>query len=298
MPGPTEDEIVRRTRLVPDDYRVFTVDGREALRIHRVGPDLLMRLVAAGLPHRRGADGPRFDQRDLENVGLALHLRTPRWTAMRSWRRCLASCPSTGPVRHTLVFKATCAITEPHACDPAVHPLAVAAADAGTVCRNADGFTLNVTTEAVDHRFPSAFADIAATVASLEFQVLPEQLAIDADFVVRSGLGDCASATMMLVKAGQEQGVHVRPAVGLLLAAPFPVWHQWIEVETPDGWRAADPFLLGVFARWGIVDPIQWPANRSPQGVLWRCHTAPFPLVTHDGQPLRVQIALTQAKAG
>jgi len=283
FPSAELSEVVRRLSLVPSAYRVFQVDAREAARLYRIGPTLLRRLLDLGLPHRGRGDDLRLDRLDVENIGLALRLATPRWTAMRSWRRCLRACPRSGQVRHRLTVEARCPVPAPHHCDLALHPLAVAAAEAASVRRRADGFDLDLTVAAVDHQFGEPFPALAEAVAGLEFHLLPAPLVADLDFVARTGLSDCAAATQLLIRAGREHGIRLRPAVGYLLTTPFPTWHQWIEVDAGAGWLAADPFILGVFARWGVVDAAQWPVNRSPQGILWRCHTDPFPVVTHAG---------------
>jgi len=286
--------VIRRLLLVPDSFRSFEVDAREAAKLHRIGPDLLAELLDRGLPHRGGA-GPRLDRLDLENVGLALRLTTPRWTAMRSWRRCLRDCSRSGPTTYRLTVRARCPQPADHGCDLALHPRVVASADPGTVRRTGDGFRLDLTASAVDHRFGGPFAAVAEAVRDLDFHLLPPALATDPSFVARTRLADCVAATMMLLRAGPEHGVRLRPAVGLLLTTPFPAWHQWIEVDTGRTWLAADPFLLGVFARWGIVNPGQWPVDRSPQGVLWRCHSDAFPLVVHGDVAVRAGLALQLA---
>jgi hypothetical protein len=283
--------VVQRLLQVPNSYRKFEVGARQAARLHRVGPDLLSRLLDLGMPHREGV---LLDVMDLENVGLALRLATPRWTAMRSWRRCLQQCPRSGSVAHRLTIQVRCPQPQCHDCDVALHPLVMTAAQPQTVRRTRDGFCLDLTATAVDHHFEGPFAALVDAVRDLHFQLLPAQLAADLDFVARTGLADCVSATEMLLRAGREHGIRLRPAVGLLLTTPYPTWHRWIEVDTGGTWLAADPFLLGVFARWGIVDPGLWPVNRSPQGVLWRCHTDAFPMVVHGDSAVWARLTLEQ----
>ncbi len=290
-------EVVRRLTQVPDTFRTFGVDARDASRLHRVGPGLLADLLDAGLPHRGSAAEIRLDLLDLENIGLALRLATPRWTAMRSWRRCLQACPRSGQVRHRLTVRTRCPSPGPHDCDLALHPLAIAAASPGGVRRRADGFSLELSVEAVDHHFGQPFPVLAEAVRDLDFHLLPATLASDLGFVDRTGLADCVSAANVITRAAQEHSIPVRPAVGLLLTTPFPTWHRWIEVQSPYGWLAADPFILAAFARWNIVDPLQWPANRSPTGILWRWHTDSIPLVTHGGGWVPAQLTLGPSTA-
>jgi hypothetical protein len=289
---------MRRITRVPDSFRAFDVTVQEAARIHHVGPQLLERLLDGGLPHRRGGDGPRLDRLDLENVGIALRLATPRWTAMRSWRRCLDACPRTGQVRHRLTVSVACPTPGTHHCDLALHPAAVAAGDAGTLRPSVGGFSLDLTATAVDHRFGAPFTELIECVRPLEYHLLPRALVTDLRFVMDTGLADCVSATMLLVHQARSGGIPVRPAVGYLLMAPFPTWHSWVEFGVDGGWLAADPFMLNALVAWEVADPAQWPANRSPNGLLWRCHTERFALVAHAGEPAPAQLVLRRIPPG
>jgi hypothetical protein len=41
-----------------------------------------------------------------------------------------------------------------------------------------------------------------------------------------------------------------------------------LAVRVATGVFVGIPYLVSAFARWGVVDPRRWPANRSPQGTL------------------------------
>jgi hypothetical protein len=298
---------VDKLRRVPDAFRRFEVDPVVAEQLHRVTPPMLRHLLDLGLPHSGTGDGLRLDQLDLENVGLALRLPSPRWTAMRGWQRGFHACPRTGRVTHRLTIRTTCPDRRPHRCDLAVHPAAVAAGMPGTLRRNAGGFTLDLTATAVDHRFGHEFSELFGRVRPLEFHVLPRALGDDVRFAVDTGLADCISATKLLIHSGRELGLRIRSATGYLLMRPVITWHCWVELgptrdgELPEahpgddpteGWLAADPFMLQTFGGWRLADPTEWPVDRSPQGLLWRCGTRTFPLVTHRGEGVRAELTL------
>lgn len=90
-------------------------------------------------------------------------------------------------------------------------------------------------------------------------------------------------------------GLPIRPATGLLLTTPYAVTHHWLEFAVADKWLSADPFLLSNFARWGILDPAEWPPNRSPQPVLWRLGNDQIALATHGNFPITPRFTVRQS---
>jgi hypothetical protein len=285
---------VRKVRRVPDDHREFSVSAADAARLHRIGPDLLELLLDLGLPHRGDDAGRHFDPLDLGNVGLTLR-RSPRWVAMRWWPRSLRECGVAGKLTHRLTVKVACPTPgETHRCELAAHPRALAAADPASLRRSAEGFTLRLNTTSIDHVFGPPFDALIERVVPVEYHLIPEALADDLGFVTATGLADCRLAARLLVHAGAELNLRVRPAQGLLLATPFPGWHTWVEFHTGGRWLAADPFLLSNLHRWGLLDAGQWPAGRSPHGILGRWHRELPPLVTHCGVPVQPELALSR----
>lgn len=129
-------------------------------------------------------------------------------------------------------------------------------------------------------RFGPAFAPLVAAATALRFHVLPAALSADLGFLRATGLADCRLATRHLTGLGAGAGLGVRPVEGRFVATPYAVWHTWVDFRTDDGWLAADPFLLGAFDRWGIIDGAQWPADRSPHGLL-----RPLAETWHAGRP-------------
>jgi hypothetical protein len=287
---------VSKVSRIPEAHREFTDSAADAARVHRISSDLLGLLLDLGLPHHRSAGELRFDRLDLENVGLTLR-RSPRWTAMRWWPRSLRECRAAGEMTYRLTIKVACPTpADTHRCTLQAHPRALAAADPASLHRSAEGFTLSLNTTSIDHVFGPPFTALIDRVRPVEYHLIPEALADDLGFVAATGLADCRLAAKLLVHTGRELGARVRPARGLLLAKPFPGWHTWVEFHTGDRWVAADPFLLSNLHRWGLLEHAEWPANRSPEGILCRWHPDLPPLVTHCGVPVRTELALSQER--
>lgn len=124
---------------------------------------------------------------------------------------------------------------------------------------------------------------LVTEVRRFEFHHVPDELTRDLAFLADTGITDCRLATHFLYTRGRELGLDIRKAAGIFLSRPFSNLHCWIELKAAGGWHAADPFFLTALSRWGLLDPMEWPVNRSPRGAYWKLGTELEPYVTHQG---------------
>jgi hypothetical protein len=285
--------VVADIRLVPDAHRVFDVDAGNAHRLHGVDAALLAQLTEAGLPHRGSGAGRRYDMLDLVNAGLALRLPAPRILAMRRWPRTLAARDRAA--RYRLEVRPECSGAA-HAgpCRFTAAPeIAAAAAASGP----ADVLTVSVTMRPpAPAALPAPVVDLLAPCARLRYHVLPDGLVDDLGFVTETGLADCRSAARLLARDAGRAGVPHRRSFGLFVSSPYSGPHEWVEFEVDGRWEAADPLLLTSLARWGLVDPQEWPWSRPITHALWRAGPAAVPLAHDHGEAVHASI-LTSAEA-
>ncbi|MBR7831787.1 transglutaminase domain-containing protein [Actinospica durhamensis] len=286
---------VEKTLRIPDSHRDFTVPAADAARVHRFDSGLMEQLLDLGLAHRGSGAERRFDQLDLENIGIDLRLPCPRWTAMRWWSNALPSRVEPSAMDWTLTLKVACPTRESaHECDLRYHPAAVSAGEPEFALPDSAGeFRIELTTRWTDHRFGEAFTGLFASILPFEFHLMPQVLGHDARFAADTGLADCRQASILLAETASRTGITARRVSGLFLARPFAIWHYWIEVLDGGRWIAADPFLLNAFIRWDVVDAGAWPVDRSPSGVLWRLPEPRGPFATHGGAALKAVRALS-----
>ena len=101
-------ELIDRMLQIPEQYRIYTEDESAAVDVHKIPAELLDELLDHGLPHRRAEDGRlQLDRLDVENVGLALHLPSPRYIAMQRWRRILSAPRDHGHCDYRITIAAT-----------------------------------------------------------------------------------------------------------------------------------------------------------------------------------------------
>lgn len=282
--------VVQRLIRVPSRYRRFEIPAEDVERVHRFDPALIERLLDLGLPHGGSASARRFDLLDVENIGIELQLPCPRWNAMRWWSRALPTQVVPGPRTLDLTLGADCPTPrEEHDCEVVLYPGTVQRGQPDrVVARPPADYRLSLTTEWIVHHFEEPFSPLIAEVLPLIYHRLPQQLTTDLGFVRETGLANCRVASDFLIDAAARRELPVRPSAGLFLASPFAVRHWWVEFLDRGRWLAADPFLLNAFARWGVVDPAVWPANRSPSGVLWELADPADPIASHCGDRLKV----------
>lgn len=258
---------------------------------------LAQRLLAAGLPHADGDDGPCFWRTDLHYVALRLGC-TPvyqgvlnRWAGALTALSARAETPVEIRCRAYAPAGATIELLAPGgerlrtvAGDRAAPPLRFAA-----VMRGAQ--------PQLDGRLEAALGELLADLATYDFCWLEPPLETDLAFVRRTRLANCLSTACLLVEEAPQLGVEARLAHGLLVAPPYSTPHNWAEVRADDGgWIALDPLLLGLLARFAELDAGAWPPPRSPGSVLLRLTEPGTPLVVagETGAPLEATF-LTRA---
>ncbi|MFI7020103.1 hypothetical protein [Streptomyces sp. NPDC050164] len=263
-------DVLEHIRMVPDQYREFTVSAPDLLRLYRIGPPLLDQLLDGGLPHDGSGNDRRFDPLDAENIGLGLSIG-PRWRIMRGWSESLVRHDHLGTRSgYRVNLTAACPAPGHHGpCDFALDPALTADLAPDELCRVEPGSYAWTLAPARDpFYFPAQFNELINAATKLRFHLLPQELTSDLEFLRTTGLADCKLATAYLVQRSRELGINSRPRGGLFVSVPFPVWHGWVELHTDSGWYPADPFLLGALTRWGITDAAQWPPKRSTHGLV------------------------------
>lgn len=289
---------VETVRRVPDKHRDFRVDGATLRRVHRIDDTLLAQLLDHGLPHRDTGPERRFDALDAENLGLLLDLPSPRRLAMRGWRAALDTADRHPAQVCTMRLGPARAARQASGADPCtLNGRLVDAAVPGSVSRVApDAYTLKARLTRARGAFAPAFAPLIEDVVRLRFHLIPRGLWGDLGFVAETKLADCGLAAQFAAARAAERGLAVRQAEGLFVLRPYAVRHWWLEFSVDGEWTAADPFMLTALARWGLVDPREWPPTRSPQAVLWRLGPDAFPLLTRGGRAVGPAIAVVSAE--
>lgn len=284
---------LERVLRVPDAHRRFTETAASLARLHQINGDLLGTLLDGGLPHRGTGDERTFDRLDLENIALSVGVG-PRWRAMRWWSSALSAHDPGRDHRHRIKLTAFCPEPgHPGACDFVIDARLVEAIHPAPVWEAAPGsYAFDVCTVGRRWFFGEPYKVLMEAATTLVFHVLPPSLRGDLGFLRDTGLANCRLATPYLAELGEELGLRVRAVRGLFVAAPYSVRHSWIDIKTEQGWFAADPFLIGAFHRWGIVDRDRWPANRSPHGLLWPLDTTEFLTVLHAGRQARLLLGV------
>ncbi|HEY0001747.1 MAG TPA: transglutaminase domain-containing protein [Actinoplanes sp.] len=298
LPYPPDEVrgIVERIRLVPDAMRTFSQTSTAATRTHRIRPELLAHLLDLGLPHRTDGGELSFDEFDLSNVGVALDLPCARRMAMRWWAKALAGMVPGNRTVYSVDSTASCPSPgHPGPCPFVLEPRVVEAMRAGSLREHAPGrYSFDVELTGRTHHFGAAFAPLVERAKAMRFHLLPinHPMAFDLGLLAETGLADCRLATKALARLADELRLPVRPAIGYLMAPPYPQAHGWIEFKEEGRWWPADPFLLNALAGWGIVDPGLWPPDRSPEGLLWRLSERGFREIAHGDATVFPKMAI------
>jgi Transglutaminase-like superfamily len=283
----TGDEIdgwIARLREIPDAARDFAVAHEQAEREFGFDSDAAAELIARGLPHARGDDGPLLWETDLQYLGLRLGRRGVYQGVLNRWAGALTSLSARA---ETAVAIRARAYAPP---GTAVELLAPGGARVRGEAAGALGFETTMRGELAP--LPRALADalgeLLADLAAYDFCWLRPPLEADLAFVRRTRLANCRSTAGLLVEEAPRLGVEARLAHGLLLAPPYSTPHNWAEVRSGDGWVALDPLLLGLLARFAGLDAAAWPPTRSPGAILLALTEPGTPLVTaaDTGAPL------------
>jgi hypothetical protein len=278
--GQSIEKILR----VPGKYRRFDTSVAHADRIYAVKGALLTLLLDLGLPHVIRGDNLYFDDQDLSNLCMDLKLPGVQWRFMRLWPRFLDLARKDAGKAYEFTVRTTC--PRPGHAGPCEYRFNDEFEKNITKLQRSErSFEFRGSPISEDYDFGASIDQIIAEASRLEFHALPTELADDMKFLNDTGLANCQSANRWLSNVAARYGIEARPAVGLFVSVPFSVMHVWLEIRVGDEWKHADPFFLNALARWGIVQPDDWPLSRSPRSVVFhmaRGEVASQPLVWHQ----------------
>ncbi|WP_329571944.1 hypothetical protein [Kitasatospora sp. NBC_01266] len=300
MTTSTTAQVVGRALRIPDRYREFDIPWDTVLTVYRVPRPLLDELLDLGLPHRGRGEERRFDLFDLENLTTALEINAPNWVLMRALGHTYDRDIGRTDDAYRLQVTARC--PEPgHAgdCDVAAAPLLLPAPEEADDLRYEPPSTIvrRVALPADEYYFEDSVLPLFEPAEQLTFYLIPTDLSTDLGFAAETGLADCRLANRLLLDRARRAVVESRIASGLIMAAPLPLRHMWIEVRVGDRWIAADPFFIQTLTRWRIISPHKWPVRRSPRRIYWPIAGSPLPedmsLATHRGSKVRGSARIT-----
>ena len=153
--------------------------------------------------------------------------------------------------------------------------------------------SLNLHMAACESGFPASVQRVLHQAAAFDFCLLPPTLAGDLDFVRRTRLSGCFTASRFVVSECQQRGIEARMAYGLLLAPPLGTPHEWAEIRLGDTWAPVDPLLLSILGRFAGLDASRWPCTHSPSAVLLRLAACKTPIVAGVGGPVETMFVVS-----
>lgn len=287
-PGPAVTDamigaLLADVALIPDEHRRYTCASWEARSQHGVGPDLLERLVRAGLSSREGDDGERrYDGLDLGNIALHLGLSSVRRIAIRSWGRTWARMRR-GPGRHVLRYVPTC--PDPGHSGECAYRFALPGGELREAVLGPldepPAVTLECGPPPPAPRLPADLAALCHEIAELRFYLLAESIRWDAGFMRTTGIADCGGSSTLLLEGADRLGYETRRSFGLIVAEPFSTPHHWGEVRLAGAWVPLDPMTMKVLARWSPSVPDDTPVTRPLTGLVTRISGEWVPPATH-----------------
>ncbi len=290
--------VTDRVRRVPDRHRVFDRDTATVHKVFGIGAPILSALLDLGFPHRSSGGRPFFDELDLANTSLALHLPSPRYLAMRRWPDVLRAVAENRPVRYDVELIAECGSPAPaHRCDfvlPAQMQALGTRPDS-----TGKKFTLSreVGTGGRAGAAPPELQRLFDEIAEFHFHILPRALYGDLSFAAATSLADCELASRYLVGRAIEEGWEARRSFGLLLSSPYSLEHYWPEVRLDGAWTAFDPHLINSLARWGVLAEGQVPNGQVLNSVFFRVADDWLPFVEDASHPARVSLLTRRGRA-
>ncbi|GAA4838567.1 transglutaminase domain-containing protein [Kitasatospora terrestris] len=275
-------EIVAKVRRVPDRARQFEVSATAAVSEFRIVPALLEQLRRFGLPSRRVGGDELFDRYDLLNVALNLDIGSAQRKVLSWWARELDR-PYGDFHTYELEYIASCPDPRhPGTCDYRVlrpdRPRLSAtrsAPDPSTLHR--ESFTL----PRIWPDLPPAVQELIEGFSRLSYLRLPHPLCWDVEFILASGIGDCAGMSRILVDEGRKRGLAARFSFGKSLTPPFASTHYWAEFMVDGIWVPVDPLLNGAMIGWGLLNASRWTVFSSLGGIMARLARGERDLVLH-----------------
>ncbi|MEU1763136.1 transglutaminase domain-containing protein [Micromonospora sp. NPDC005652] len=265
--------VTNQLRQIPLSARRLAIDADRARREfgtdHRVLDYLLDVVCEAGLPHSTDGKARLFDLFDLINLSLYLPLRTPNRAAMRFWGTVL-NRPA-GELRTYAVGYAPLCPMPGHASDCEFllrTPDETAVRIRRPACEEGSAHTATVILGNDWPVAPAPVRRLLEEIGHVRLFRLPEILRWNTDFMLSTGIGDCAGMARLLTERAKTAGLAARLRYGLLVAPPYSMPHFWAEFHLDDRWVPYDPGLVNALVRWGVLNGDQWPMHRSPGAVL------------------------------
>ncbi|HZU58209.1 MAG TPA: transglutaminase domain-containing protein [Actinocrinis sp.] len=282
---------------IPDEFRRFDTTPVGATRDLGLDAAAQRVLLDAGLPHVGDGDEVLFDSLDLSTISLYLSARSARRDAMRFWQRSLRRIAS-GPVGYRVEVRAQCPLPR-HSGDCIYQVAPEAGGRTPVVTSERRGVALGAVSCWVQQRpepLPPVLAELAMAYADVDFYYLPTFLSLNADFVERERIGDCAATARAILDTAVKAGFEARHAYGFILAVPYSSTHTWTEIRLEGRWFAVDPLLPKAMRAWGITKGDEWPATLSPLGVYRRVATEQIRLAWHGQVPCHTWLPTEIAK--
>jgi len=269
------DAWIARLREIPDAERTFAIGPEQAEREFGFDAQAVRELIARGLPHDDGEEGPLLWVSDVQYLGLRLGCARVYQGVLNRWASALTSFSAR---RETPVAIRCRAYAE-------AGTTVELRAPGGRRVRGEAGAMLSFETT-MRGRLPPlpralerTLAELLADCASYDFCWLWPPLETDLAWVRRTRIANCRAAAGLLVEEAPALGVEARLAYGLLLAPPYSTPHNWAEVRAGEEWVALDPLLLSLLSRFAGLDAAAWPPHRSPGAILLRLADPGSPLV-------------------
>jgi hypothetical protein len=277
--------LVDKLRRIPDRVRVFRCSTQWARRYLQIRGELLSFLVDNGFPHRVVDGERRFDRFDLYNCGMQLDHGSATRLARRFWPAALRDAAAGRRVRYELQFRMRCpAPAEGHVCGYTMAlpggEMRVQTVPAGGP---APGATVSLTPRPEWPELPPAAREVLAVTRGLEFMALRDEIKRDTDFILRSGLADCAGSALLVEAEARRRDVPVRRSYGYIVVPPFAAPHSWVDFLVDGLWVPVDSLLVETMIRWAVLDATDWSPSSSIGAIVARVGPEEVPPVRHDG---------------
>jgi hypothetical protein len=282
------DRWIAALGAIPAAARVYDVTPRRAEVEFGITPAIANLLSDRGLPQSSFEGEVRFSWSDLHYVALRLGSARLYLRTMRSWARSLANAAQCGSHMVGVRYRTYA--------DPGetVEVLLPDERRAPTVVPPDQIVArLDVRMATCERAFPPSVQSVLKQAAAIDFYILPPTLAGDLDFVRRTGLAGCMTASRLVVSECQERGIEAQMAHGLLVAPPLGTVHAWAEIQVGDTSVSADPLLLTILGRFAGLDPSCWPCTRSPSAVLLRLAASDTPIVHGADGPVETSFMVS-----
>ena len=288
VPLDAVDRWIAALGAVPPAARVYDVGPRRAELEFGITSAIADLLSDRGLPRSSFEGEARFAWSDLHYIALRLGSARVYLRTMRSWAHAVANAAEAGPQMVGIRYRT-------YASPGASVDVLLAGGQRVRTVIGSDQIvaTLNVHMANCESAFPPSVQRVLHQAAAFDFYILPPTLAGDLDFVRRTGLAGCLTASRFVAGECQQRGVEARMAYGLLLAPPLGTPHEWAEIRLGDIWAPADPLLLSILGRFAGLDASRWPCTHSPNAVLLRLAACKTPIVDGPDGPVETSFMVS-----